>query len=159
MRMNIVRHLAVFVLAGVMIVACRPETEQDKVKKVITTIQRAAEEKEIGKVLDRLSRTYRDPQGNDYNGIKALLLFYFYRHQKVSVYIPTIEATVTDATAKALFQAVLTGGGKAESVKDLLPEALGVYNFDVDLVRESGAWKVASARWKRAGEGLPGAAQ
>jgi hypothetical protein len=47
---------------------------------------------------------------------------------------------------------VLSGGNKVESPGDVIPEALGMYDFDVSFVKESGEWKVTSATWKKAGE-------
>jgi len=135
---------------------CSKETEEDRVKKVVTSVQQAAEEKKIGAVLEHISKTYRDPQGNDYNGIKGLLAFYFFRHQKVSVYMPNIDIVVTGPTAKAIFQAILTGRGTGEAAGGILPEALGAYNFEVVLYKEDGQWKVTSAKWERAGEGAEG---
>lgn len=132
---------------------CSKDTEEDKVKKVVTSVQQAAEEKKIGAVLEHVSKTYRDPQGNDYNGIKGLLAFYFFRHRKVSVYMPNIDIVVTGPTAKAVFQAILTGRGTGETAGGILPEALGAYNFEVFLSKEDGLWKVTSAKWERVGEG------
>jgi ketosteroid isomerase-like protein len=132
---------------------CSKETEEDKVKKVITSVQNAAEEKKISAVLDHISKNYLDSQGNDYNGIKGLLAFYFFRHQKESVYMPNIDIVVTGPVAKAQFQAILTGRGPGESAGDILPEALGVYNFYVLCNKEDGQWKVTLAKWERAGEG------
>jgi len=135
---------------------CSKETEEDRVKKVVTNVQQAAGEKKISAVLEHISKTYRDPQGNDYNGIKGLLAFYFFRHQKVSVYMPNIDIVVTGPTAKAIFQAILTGRGTGEAAGGILPEALGAYNFEVVLYKEDGQWKVTSAKWERAGEGAEG---
>jgi ketosteroid isomerase-like protein len=132
---------------------CSKETEEDRVKKVITSVQKAAEEKKISAVLDHVSKNYLDPQGNDYNGIKGLLAFYFFRHQKVSVYMPNVDIVVTGQTAKAQFQAILTGRGTGESAGGVLPEALGAYTFDVLFNKENGQWRVTSAKWERAGEG------
>jgi hypothetical protein len=140
--------LCLMPLAG----GCSKETEEDKVKKVVTSAQQAAEEKKISAVLEHISKTYRDPQGNDYNGIKGILAFYFFRHQKVSVYMPNIDVVVTGSTAKAVFQAILSGRGTGEVAGGVLPEALGAYNFEVLLYKEDGAWKVTSARWERVGE-------
>ena len=144
-----------YILLAVLLLfpACHKETEEDKVKKVVTSVQQAAEEKKIRSVLDYISMSYQDPQGNDYNGIKGLLAFYFFRHQKVSVYMPNIDIVVTGPTAKALFQAILTGRGTGEAAGGILPEALGAYNFEVLLAKEDGSWKVTSAMWERAGEG------
>lgn len=133
---------------------CSKETEEDRVKKVITSVQKAAEEKKINAVLDHIAKNYLDPQGNDYNGIKGLLAFYFFRHQKVSVYMPNIDIVVTGQTAKALFQAILTGRGTGESAGGILPEALGAYDFAVHLSKAGGNWIITSATWERVGEGM-----
>lgn len=142
-----------FVLFPVLLLsACHKPTEEDKVRKVVADIQKAAEEKSIRTILDRVSKTYRDPQGNDYEGVKGLLAFYFFRHQSVSVFLPSLDVTVTDTAARAVFQAVLTGRGGGESAAPVFPEALGVYDFDVAFAKEEGGWKVTSAVWKRVGD-------
>ena len=153
--MKIHRQILMFMIPVLLLFACSKDTEEDKVNKVITSVQQAAEEKKIGAVLDHISKTYRDPQGNDYNGIKGLLAFYLFRHQKVSVYMPNIDIMVTGTTAKAIFQTILTGRGTGEAAGGILPEALGAYNFEVLLNKEDGTWKVTSARWERAGDGAP----
>lgn len=136
--------------------ACHKETEEDRVNKVITSVQKAAEEKKIMTVLDQVSRAYRDPQERDYDGIKGLLAFYFYRHQKVRVYIPSREVTVTGAAATASFEAVLTGAAPGETSGSVVPGALGVYRFNVDLRKEEGRWKVTSSQWERIGDQMEG---
>ncbi len=151
--MHGVRTIAAALILLFLLPACHQDTDQDRVKKVVGEIRKAAGEKDIKTILRRLSKTYHDPQGYDYDGIKGLLLYYFYRHQKVSVFIPNFDITVTGPSAKAVFQAVLSGGNKVESPGDLIPEALGMYDFDVSFAKESGEWKVTSAVWKKAGEG------
>src|SRR5512135_271614 len=94
---------------------CHKETEQDRVKKVITDIQKAAEDKNLKKIINNLSKTYSDPQGYDYETIKGLLLGYFYQHAAISAYITNLDISVPDTFAKVVFQAVLTGGDKTGS--------------------------------------------
>lgn len=147
--------LVIVLLLPLLAGGCPKETEEDRVKQVITSVQKAAEEKKVNAVLDHIAKNYLDPQGNDYNGIKGLLAFYFFRHQKVSVYMPNIDIVVTGQTAKALFQAVLTGRGTGESAGGILPEALGAYNFEVILNKAGDNWIVTSAKWERAGEVMP----
>jgi ketosteroid isomerase-like protein len=132
---------------------CHKETEQDKVKKVITSIQKAAEEKDIKKIMNNLSKTYIDPQGFNYDTIKGLLLGYFFQHPKISAYITDLEIYVTGTFAKSVFQAVLTGGTKTASAADLIPEPLGIYAFVVEMMKEPDGWKVTSATWVGVGEG------
>ncbi len=70
------RGLLVIVLFGlfISIPACSNQSEQDRVKKSIATVQKAAEEKDIRKIIDNLSKSYLDPEGNDFDvlpGLKA----------------------------------------------------------------------------------------
>jgi len=139
----------------VLIPVCYLETEQDRVRKVIATIQKAAEEKDIRKVVNSLSKTYSDPQGFTYDTIKGLLLGYFFRHQNIHVYITNLDVTVDDSVGRAVFQAVLSGGNKTGSATDILPEALGMYAFDASFKKEDGEWKVSSAKWNRVAENSP----
>ncbi len=128
---------------------CHKKTETDRVKEVITSIQNAGQKKDIGKIMGHLSKKYGDQEGNDYNSIKGFLLAYFFRHQKIHVLIPGIEVTMEDSGARAVFHAVLSGGSPDGSLQDLLPEALGMYAFDVLLRKENGDWKVQYASWNR----------
>ena len=151
------RALAYVLFSVLFLAGCHADTEKEKVVKVITAIEQAAEKKAIKEILDHLSRQYRDPQGYDYQGIKGLLAYYFFRHEKVSVYITSLNVTVQNAGAHAAFQAVLTGAGTEGSDHGLLPSSLGMYDFTVSFVKESGDWKVIAAQWHRTGEGqVPG---
>ena len=147
--------ISLFVLSCILssLSACKKETEQDKVKKVIVEVQKASEDKDIKKILACLSKTYQDPQGFTYDTMRGFLLGYFFRHQKIKVYITNLDVNVTDDSARAGFQALLSGGEKTESLSTLVPEALGFYDFDVLFKKESGEWKVASAKWSRIGDG------
>jgi hypothetical protein len=131
---------------------CNKETEEDKVRKVIADIQAAAEEKDVKTIINNLDKTYNDFQGFNRETIKRLLLGYFLQHPKISVYTSNLQISIEKASAKALFQAVLTSGNKTGSATDMIPRSLGVYRFDVSLNKGSDGWKVASARWERVGD-------
>ena len=126
---------------------CHKETEQDRVKKVINDIQKAAEEKDVKKIMNNISKTYSDPQGFNYETIKGPLLGYFFQYPKISVYINNLKISVEDTSAKAVFRTVLTSGKKSGSPADLVPQSLGMYDFDVSLRKGSKDWKVISATW------------
>ena len=127
------------------------ETERDKVKKVITDIQTAAEEKDVKKIINNLAKTYNDPQGFNYETIKGLLLGYFFQYPKISAYINNLDISIENQSAKAVFQTVLTSGNKTGSASDVIPQSLGMYDFDVSLKKGSNGWKVTSAKWEQAG--------
>ena len=140
--------LLIFVIS-ITALGCHKETEQDKVKRVITDIQAAAQEKDVKKIINNIAKTYNDPQGYNYETIKGLLIGYFLRYPKISAYITNLEISIENKSAKALFQTVLTSGNKTGSVSDVIPQSLGVYDFDVSLKKESNGWKVTSAKWEQ----------
>jgi hypothetical protein len=142
--------LLIFVIT-ITALGCHKETEQDKVKKIITDIQAAAEEKNVKKIINNLSQTYNDPQGFNHETIKGLLLGYFFQHPKISAYITNLEISIENTSAKAVFQTVLTAGNKTGSPADLIPESLDMYDFDVSLKKEADGWKVTSAKWEQVG--------
>ena len=144
--------IAVLCLLLSLLAGCSKETEQDKVKKVVATVQKAAEEKDIKTINNSISKAYSDPQGNNSGSINRLLVAYFYQYPKISVYITKLDVSVTGATARAVFEAVLTSKGAAGSAPAILPDALGAYAFDVTLSKESDGWKAVSARWERIGD-------
>ncbi len=133
----------------IIVPGCNKETEEDKVRKVITDIQKAAEEKDVKTIINNLDNTYNDVQGFNRETIKRLLLGYFLQHPKISVYINNLQISIEKTSAKALFQTILTSGNKTGSPTDVLPKSLGMYRFDVSLSKESDGWKVTSARWER----------
>jgi hypothetical protein len=146
---RVVTIFLIFVIA-MTVLGCNRQTDQDKVKKVIADIQTAGDEKDIRKIMNNLSKTYSDPQGFNYEGIKGLLLGYFFRYPKISVYINSLTISVEDISARAVFQTVLTSGEKTGSVTDVIPQSLGIWDFDVTLKKESSDWKVTTAKWEQA---------
>lgn len=151
---RVVTILLIFVIAMTAL-GCHKETEQDKVKKVITDIQTAAEEKDVKKIINNIAKIYNDPQGYNYETIKGLLIGYFLRYPKISAYITNLEISIENKSAKAVFQTVLTSGNKTGSVSDVIPQSLGVYDFDVSLKKESNGWKVTSAKWEQVENDAP----
>jgi hypothetical protein len=131
---------------------CHKESEQDKVKKVIANLQKAAEEKESKKIGNNISRTYSDPRGNNYENIKGLVAAYFYQYPKISIFLAKLDVSVDDVSAEATFEAVLTSRGDDKPLPAFLPESLGIYAFDVLFKKEADEWKVVSAKWERVGD-------
>ena len=148
MRRLGVTILIIFIMA-ITAFGCHKETEQDRVKKVITDIQTAVEEKDVKKIMNNLSKTYNDPQGLNNETIRRLLLGYFFQHPKISVYVNYLEISVETTSAKAVLRTVLTSADKTGSASDLIPQSLGIYDFNISLKKESNDWKVTRAKWEQ----------
>lgn len=133
--------------------SCRRLTEEDRIRKVVSDIEDAVEKKDIKVVLGHISRSYKDSQGRIYEDIKGLLAMYFFRHERVSVYVTDLDVKMLEDTADVSFDAVLSGA--KETSGDILPESIGVYAFKVIFVMDGGEWKVTSAAWERRGLKAP----
>ena len=148
--MKVFATMALVVVAVAALSGCSKDDESARIKKIITTVQTAAEQKNTKAILEHLSKSYRDPQGLNYEGVRGLLAGYFFRYPKISVYLNALAISIDGDSAQARFQAVLTSAEKTGSITDAIPDSLGVWNFDVSLRKETGQWKILSARWEEA---------
>ncbi len=130
-------------------VFCTEKSEEERIKKIITGIQTAAREKDIRTITNHISKSYSDPQGNNFETLRALLLGYFFRYPGISGHITHLTVSVEGASARASLQAILTSGKKTGSITDAVPDEFGLYSFDVVFRKESDEWKIASARWNQ----------
>jgi hypothetical protein len=138
--------LIVIIITGM---ACQKQDEKEKIKKVITGVKAAVEEKNIRAAIGYIAKDYRDPQGNNFEALRGMLLGYFFRYSKISGYITHLDISVDGSSAQATLKAILTSGQKTGSVTDIVPEELGVYRFDAGFKKVSGDWKITSARWSQ----------
>ncbi len=130
--------------------ACTRKTEDEKIRNVIEAVRKAAEDRNVKDVLAHVDKNYRDPQGNDFQGVRSLLLYYYFHNQKITIVVSNVETTVEGRSAKASFQAIFAGGSGASG--GILPEGLSAYRFDVSFSKDGDDWKIASAAWERWGE-------
>ena len=140
------------VLAVVSLAACSKKTDADRIRAVINAVQKAAEDRDVRETLSHVDKNYKDPAGNDYQAIKSMMLYYFFRHQKISIIVSNLETAVNGASASAHFQAILSG--RTGSADNILPDALSAYRFDVSFQNDQGDWKIVSARWEPWGEAV-----
>ena len=148
----VMMHVLILGCMAVSTIGCSRETEEDKVKNVVTVIQKAAEEKNLKKIVEVLAKTYRDPQEYDYSTIRTMLAGYFLKYPRISVYMMNIEVHVENKSAKALFQVILRGRNVQELDPPLGSGELGVYDFEVKFEKMEDEWKVVSAQWVRSDE-------
>ncbi len=142
----------VVVLSALALIACTTKTDDDRVRAVINDVQKAAEDRDVKEALSHVDTNYRDPAGNDYQAVKGMMLYYFFRHQKLSIIVSNLEIVVDGTSASARFEAILSG--RTGSAGDILPDALSAYRFDVSFRNDRGDWKIISARWAPWGEAI-----
>ncbi len=129
-----------------------PENEEQVVAALVDAMAKAAEERDIKVMRSHLSRRYKDPSGRDYAGINQILQYHYFRKGKISVYVAskevTVDSDVTPPRAEIKAKVVLTRGGAAGKLSDLVPESGDAITFDVTMEKEDGTWMMVSAQWK-----------
>jgi hypothetical protein len=120
---------------------------EQQVRAVIESMELAAEERDVGDLLEHISVSYRDAQGQDRTEASRYARGYFVANQSVHLLtrIESLEFPSPDE-ARVKLQVGMAGrpgeqGGAGSLTADL-------YNFDVVLVREDGEWKVSYADWR-----------
>ena len=132
-------------LAG--LAACADDASpEQQVRAVIESMELAAEARAVGDLLEHISASYRDAQGQDRAEASRYARGYFVANQSVHLLtrIESLEFPSPDE-ARVKLQVGMAGRagepGSASVTADL-------YDFDLALVREGGEWKVSYADWR-----------
>ena len=146
------RRLVIALLLLAALFACaRPATSpEEEIRSLVAEVVRAAEERDIGALKDRISEGYADEQGRDKRAMGATIGFYLLRHQAVYVLTRVREVTFPEAdVAEAKVLAAMAGDAIA-SVDSLAGMRADLYRFELRLAREDGDWRVRFASWQPA---------
>lgn len=110
----------------------------------------AAEDKDRGAMLARISENYADARGNSRKDTGDKLLLYFLRQQSVT-YIATIdEMKISDGSA-AEMRVTVAMAGTGSGVFGLTANA---YRFELELEKVDTDWLLIGAKWNQLGRDL-----
>jgi hypothetical protein len=143
-------HLPATVLALAMLIGgCGdPDSPEQQVRRVIEQMEHAAEERDVGDLMEHVSEDYSDPYGQRSQDAERYARGYFIANQSIHLLTRVEELTFpTDGEARARVLVGMVGrdadaAGKWDLAADL-------YQFKVALRREDGEWKVTFAEWQR----------
>lgn len=140
------------ILTLVAIVGCAGEAEgpEAQVRAWIDEMHAAAETKDRGEIVDRISPSYVDARGNSRDDIEKTLRVYFLRQNRITV-IPNVdEIRIIGGTAAEVALTVAMAGTNS-SAFGLSADA---YRFELELEADGGDWKLISARWGELGQNV-----
>ena len=129
----------------------KPLSEEERVKAVVEDFAASAQEKDIKRFLSHVSKSYRDDNGVDYNGVKGIVLAQFLRVEKVSILVRAVKVEVKGETALADVKAVLISGREAKTIGGALPDDAAGYRFSIVFKKEDNEWKAITAKWDNVG--------
>lgn len=153
--MSLATRLAALLAAILMlstIAGCGDDAEgpEDQLRAWIDHVHAAAEAKDRGEIIDRISPSYVDARGNSRDDIENMLRVYFLRQNRIAV-IPNVdEVEIIDGSAAEVLVTVAMVGTNSS--------AFGVhadaYRFELELEADGDDWKLISARWGELGQTL-----
>ncbi|MDX1516240.1 MAG: hypothetical protein R3288_05340 [Woeseiaceae bacterium] len=144
------RPAATLVLVSLMGCGDEPAGPDAAIRAWVDAMHSAAEDKDRGEIVARISPAYRDARGHDRDDIDRLLRFYFLRQNRVE-FVPRIEAiTVFDGSA-AEVSLVVAMAGTSERALGFSADA---YRFELELAADGDDWTLISARWGELGQAL-----
>lgn len=122
-----------------------PEAE---LRAWVDEVHKAAEAKDRGAILDRISPAYADARGNSRDDVSDMLRLYFLRANRVE-FVPAIDSI--DVMAGTAADVALTVG-MAGTDHGRFALRADAYRFELELEFADGDWQLISARWAELGQ-------
>jgi hypothetical protein len=124
------------------------QSPEAQVKAVVDAMERAAEARDVGDLMDHVSSEYRDASGQGPDEASRYVRGYFIANQ--SIHLLTRLDGLEFPSEREARATVLVGMVSREADSAAAWNlAADLYEFDVALVLEDGDWKVTYAEWKR----------
>jgi hypothetical protein len=134
-------------VALLLLTACSDDgSPEQQVRAVIESMEVAAEARDVGDLMEHISASYRDAQGQDRTEASRYARGYFIANQSVLLLtrVESLEFPAPDE-ARVKLQVGMAGRAGAPGQAGLSAD---LYDFDLALVREDGEWKVSYADWR-----------
>ena len=134
------------------VVACGgpPEGPEAALRTWVDEMEQAAEDKDRGAILDRVSEHYVDARGNGRKEIGDTLLLYFLRQQNVTILSTIEDITISgDSIAELTLTVAMAGSNTGSFVFDA-----DAYRFELELESDDDDWQLIGARWGQLGHEL-----
>jgi len=151
-RRLVLAALAGLALAGAWIAwrsLSRPDpTDEERIRALFLASARAAEEKRAGDAVAPLSEDFRGEGGWDRTEVKRAIAGAALRGAWVAVSVAGDRIEVEGDAARAALHVVAVRSGKGRALSELLPQDATALRIDARLLRQGGAWRVASASWR-----------
>jgi len=148
--MKTTRRVTVLALVSVLSAHCGPP--KDPVGASLDAMVRAANARDARALFDRVAPGFSAADGSNRDEARATVERYFASYEALNVSIDDVQIERGDAdAARVRFRARMSGQPrKIGGLEGLVPSEAS-YDFDLRMVREDGAWKVAWAQWNPVG--------
>jgi len=136
---------------ALMVGACSKQStlsDEDKVRATLTAIEVAAEQRSLSSMVEHVSASYRDYEGNDYKKIKSLMQLELIKNQSINIFSKIRELQIVGDTATVEMSVAMSSRGVDLSSESNRLRA-DTHRFSILLIREKQDWKIQSVSWQR----------
>ena len=148
---SVIPGLLVILLAALSACSDDPDNPEQQVRDMISAGEEAVEARSIIGVLDFISDNYQDNDGRRKQEIKQLIAGYILRNKSIHLLTRVQHVALNDDETRAdVILYVGMAGVPVASVDQLVFTRADLYRFDLSLVLEDGAWRVARGSWHQA---------
>jgi len=137
--------------ACVLLSACSDSevlSEEDKVRATLTALEEAAEQRSLSAMLEHISPSYQDFEGNDLKSVTGLLQLQLIRNQRINIFSKIQELEVIDDAATVEMSVAMASREVDLSSEENRLRA-DTHRFSILLKRDQKQWKIHSVSWKR----------
>lgn len=128
-------------------IACRKETDEDRVKAVVRRVIESANEKKVGDTLQDALPSFRGPRDATLEDCRRILLGYFMGQGWIRSFERGLEVKVDGERATAVLDVVVAKGNEVKKIEDVVPTNAQRFEFTLSLVRVEDAWKFERASY------------
>jgi len=127
--------------------ACAADDPDAELRELVAAATAAAEARDTGHFRALLSDAYVDSSGRRKQDLTDLIRGYFFVTSDIDVVNRIQQVTLNgDDAAEIVLQSGLLARGRSGSILDLDGK---LYRIELELVRESGGWRIIGAQWER----------
>jgi hypothetical protein len=127
--------------------ACKKTSEEDRVKEVVRAALSAANEKNVGDVLEAALPSFRGPRDATLEDCRRILLGYFMGQGWIRGFERELTVKVDGARAVAELDTLIAKGNEVKNIEDVVPTNASRLVFTIDLEKHEDAWKFARASY------------
>lgn len=146
------RALVLAILSAVALGACRKDTDEQKIHKILDAGVAALEAGEVKDAMEFVADDYADDAGMDKQSIRGMLAGYVLRGNRITIVRRDEKVTVEGDTATATVDTALFQGDRSK-MKGVLPERSGTYRFTISFAKRDGEWLITKAKYENISAG------
>lgn len=145
--------LVMLLLSACALVACskKPQTPEAQIRAAVARIEKAAEARDVGAIVDFVSPRYKDARGNDKQLIASALTMHYMRKGNRHALTVVRDIRLDGGGAADVEVLAALAATPIEGLDALESLRADLIRFQIRFEREGEDWKVLRADWSRAG--------